>query len=541
MGRLYRKRNRQGALLPRWYVEYTDAAGKRRFKAGYRDKEATKQLLARLEREAAQGREGLVDPYAEANETPLAQHAADFDAHLQARGVSEKHRRQTVRRLRAALEEMGAAWPKDMTTRKAERFLVRLVENGASAKTRNDYLAILLQFGTWGVREKRWRENPFAPIPRLNVEADADERRALTLDELRRLCEAAKTRAYREAVELYPAPDAARKLKAKRLAEGEERSVIYLTAGLSGLRLNELATLTWGDLDLEAGCVTVQARYAKSRRKTTTPLPAELVEALRAWREEAIARGRPVGEGDRVFRITSKLGRHHFHLDAEAAGIPRVDDAGRVLVFHSLRHTYATLLSRAGVAPRVAQMLMRHADLKTTMRTYTHLELLDARRALEALPPVMEPEEETEVEELRAAAGAESVAREARYVARKSRPEVSKHGQTWPSEAGEADSRNPRFSGENSSTGGNLLPRAMGVKSWRRRESNPKPLVLKRRETPDSSPSTGGADFEARYVARNERTDPQLKAVADAWPGLPQAIRNAILALVDSAKGEAPK
>ncbi len=471
MGSVFKRKKRNGEHSEKYFVAYVDAAGRRRVKAAYRDKRASEQLLAQLEREAAQGREGLTDPYAEANETPLAQHAADFDAHLQARGVSEKHRRQTVKRLRAALKEMGAAWPKHLTTRKAERFLVRLVENGASAKTRNDYLAVLLQFGAWGVREKRWRENPFAPIPRLNVEADADERRALTLDELRRLCEAAKTRAYRQAVANFPDPDRARKLKAKRLAEGEERSVVYLTAGLSGLRLNELMTLTWGDLDLEAGCVTVQARYAKSRRKTTTPLPAELVDALRAWREEAIARRRPVGEGDRVFRITTELSHHHFPRDAEAAGIPRVDDAGRVVVFHSLRHTYATLLSRAGVAPRVAQMLMRHADLKTTMRTYTHLELLDARRALEALPPVMERvEAEAEEAELRVAAGGESALAHALAV---SAPGGAKPVKSCQDEPRGAESQNPRFSCENGSTGGNMRPRAMRVKKCRPRESNP--------------------------------------------------------------------
>ncbi|MDA1166324.1 MAG: tyrosine-type recombinase/integrase [Planctomycetota bacterium] len=45
----------------------------------------------------------------------------------------------------------------------------------------------------------------------------------------------------------------------------------------------------------------------------------------------------------------------------EAAGIPYQDKAGRFLDFHSLRHTFGTNLARAGVAPKVAQELMRTA------------------------------------------------------------------------------------------------------------------------------------------------------------------------------------
>jgi integrase len=64
-----------------------------------------------------------------------------------------------------------------------------------------------------------------------------------------------------------------------------------------------------------------------------------------------------------------------WYLDAAAmlrqdlalAGIPYRDDMGRVVDFHALRHSYITLLSRSGVAPRVAQELARHSTLDLTM------------------------------------------------------------------------------------------------------------------------------------------------------------------------------
>ena len=55
---------------------------------------------------------------------------------------------------------------------------------------------------------------------------------------------------------------------------------------------------------------------------------------------------------------------------------------------HSLRHTFATMLSQAGVRPRAAQELMRHSDIRLTMSTYTHLGLVDTAGAVEALPSV---------------------------------------------------------------------------------------------------------------------------------------------------------
>jgi hypothetical protein len=51
-----------------------------------------------------------------------------------------------------------------------------------------------------------------------------------------------------------------------------------------------------------------------------------------------------------------------------------------------LRHTFATHLSKSGVAPRVAQAAMRHSTLDLTMNVYTDPKLLDVGGALDALP-----------------------------------------------------------------------------------------------------------------------------------------------------------
>ena len=49
------------------------------------------------------------------------------------------------------------------------------------------------------------------------------------------------------------------------------------------------------------------------------------------------------------------------------------------------------MLSQAGVAPRMAQELLRHGDIRLTMNTYTHLQLSDTAGAVEALPDLPAP------------------------------------------------------------------------------------------------------------------------------------------------------
>ena len=53
--------------------------------------------------------------------------------------------------------------------------------------------------------------------------------------------------------------------------------------------------------------------------------------------------------------------------------------------FHDLRHTAATLMLQAGVKPEVAQRMLRHRDIRTTLGTYAHLEDRWIREQIELL------------------------------------------------------------------------------------------------------------------------------------------------------------
>jgi hypothetical protein len=76
-----------------------------------------------------------------------------------------------------------------------------------------------------------------------------------------------------------------------------------------------------------------------------------------------------------------------FKKDLAAAGIAKQDPPGRVVDFHSFRHTFCINLHLAGVPLRETMELMRHSDVRLTMRIYADSSLFALRPAIEKLVP----------------------------------------------------------------------------------------------------------------------------------------------------------
>ncbi|MCL2646001.1 MAG: tyrosine-type recombinase/integrase [Phycisphaerales bacterium] len=67
------------------------------------------------------------------------------------------------------------------------------------------------------------------------------------------------------------------------------------------------------------------------------------------------------------------------------------DASGRIVDFHSLRHTYITRLVQSGASVKVAQELARHSTPTLTLGRYAHLGLHDTSAALNNLPSLTPP------------------------------------------------------------------------------------------------------------------------------------------------------
>jgi len=91
--------------------------------------------------------------------------------------------------------------------------------------------------------------------------------------------------------------------------------------------------------------------------------------------------------GVKAFKIPkSDKTTEMFRADLADAGIPYVDDAGRYVDFHALRHTTGSLLAVAGVHPKVAQAIMRHSTVKLTLGRYSHVYRGQESEAVGKLP-----------------------------------------------------------------------------------------------------------------------------------------------------------
>jgi len=159
------------------------------------------------------------------------------------------------------------------------------------------------------------------------------------------------------------------------------RKVVYLTAVYTGLRRSELAALERRDFHLEGEkpFVNVRASTTKNHQQAVIALHPELVDALRLHVAKL-----PAGTSILFAGVMPTMKR--FKADLKEADIAFINTTGHRADFHSLRHTLATNLARAGTAPRVAMEIMRHSDMRLTAKTYTDAGLLPVADAVLKLP-----------------------------------------------------------------------------------------------------------------------------------------------------------
>jgi integrase len=158
----------------------------------------------------------------------------------------------------------------------------------------------------------------------------------------------------------------------------------FLCALRTGLRLGELLTLQWGDIDFHGGFIEVRRSFTrghyttpkngKTRRVDMSPQLAETLKELRTERKrETLARGwREVPE--LVFVDTAggledgnNLRKRVFHRALEKAGLRRVR-------IHDLRHTVATMLIQNGESLAYVRDQLGHSSIQITVDIYGHLE-----------------------------------------------------------------------------------------------------------------------------------------------------------------------
>lgn len=154
----------------------------------------------------------------------------------------------------------------------------------------------------------------------------------------------------------------------------------------TGMRAGEIFSLTWGDVNLAHGMLTL--RDTKSGRNRHANLTSMAI-AMLSDRE----RGEPDGlvfparsGGDRV-QISQAFRRVVDDLGLN----PGVTDRRQKVTFHTLRHTFASWLVMKGIPLYTVQELLGHQSSSMTER-YSHLAPDHVRGAVAKLEACMSPE-----------------------------------------------------------------------------------------------------------------------------------------------------
>ena len=147
-----------------------------------------------------------------------------------------------------------------------------------------------------------------------------------------------------------------------------------------GLRVSETCGVHLRDVDWKAGEIRIRPEVAKGGREAVVYLDATTLDLLKRWK--AIRRRHAAGQP--WLFTTLRGGRVDRHYVWEmVARYARKAGLDRPVHPHMLRHSYATELLREGFNVREVQVLMRHADIRTTA-IYTHIYDAELREKIRA-------------------------------------------------------------------------------------------------------------------------------------------------------------
>jgi integrase len=263
------------------------------------------------------------------------------------------------------MDALGDSPAKAVTTADISRFLRSLDDQGLTPRNVNKHRQVVAAIFAFACRgdtyslptnpvlgsDKR-RETPPAVLDYYEVE---------DVEALARACERGEHRAGSIAVDQGE--------RVARAAEDRQDAEAFRLLFYTGVRLGEVLTLRWGDVDLAARMLLVrrnlsagQETLPKGRRHRFVPLPTPALEALArlAMRDEF------TGVDDYVLcnrfgrRLDDSALRRRYRRGCEAASL-------RAVRLHGLRHAAGSLVARTTDAVFVRDYL-GHTKLSTTDR-----------------------------------------------------------------------------------------------------------------------------------------------------------------------------
>jgi integrase len=177
----------------------------------------------------------------------------------------------------------------------------------------------------------------------------------------------------------------AEKLFASLSVRSTQLHDIALLSLHTGMRAGEIFSLTWGQVDIDRGLITIVDPKATKTRTAfmTAPVKAMLNKLYGSGKNknDLVFKDR---NGKRIKEVSQSFDRAVKDLKLNEG----ITDWRQKLVFHSLRHSYASWLVESGTDLYTVSKLIGHSTLKMTER-YSHLSQNTLENAVKNLEKTM--------------------------------------------------------------------------------------------------------------------------------------------------------
>ncbi|MFA5805903.1 MAG: tyrosine-type recombinase/integrase [Melioribacteraceae bacterium] len=158
---------------------------------------------------------------------------------------------------------------------------------------------------------------------------------------------------------------------------------LFITAFYTGMRLGELLNMKWSWIDLNQNQITVKCTEeftTKSKKERIIPINLNLKTILIIRFPKVFS----INNDDYVFSKCSGIKLNENFISKQFKQAVRKSYLNEKIHFHSLRHSFASVLAQKGISLYIIKELLGHEDLATT-QIYSHLQQENLRNAVNLL------------------------------------------------------------------------------------------------------------------------------------------------------------
>ena len=295
----------------------------------------------------------------EENKAPTLQeyYEKTYFPHISAKLSSAKDENSTWRK--HILPSIGEKPLNKITAKDIEDIIANMRQEGLRPRTQERVKQFIRKAINLAIKMDILPKNHFNPANLVEIpKYDNSRKRVLTKEEWEKIAEALRAR-------------------------NEEVYLAACIAYYTGFRRGEVARLRWEDIELGEEPHIRIPHQKDSSRSDLFPIASPLKKELEAFYAKKVKKKEDLGR--RVVEVTPDTISHVFTEVVNRLGLNEgvTDDRNRV-TFHTLRHTFVTLVGKAAKDLSLGMAASRHSSTEMFLR-YSHSSFKELKEILDSL------------------------------------------------------------------------------------------------------------------------------------------------------------